>query len=201
VDGDFFGLLGLAHPVAMLLLMLIIFLHSFKGRSRGRNSWSDSLTGFTGNMLDDATVFCTGEELSANSINLRCFPRTLSTASSCSSTILCIAQSDSAVGQTPTFFRRICSFSMLKGAFVELNPDRFCPGDKLGGLLSCPDLIWLLDSALAASEQNLMHLLVGLTSTQKGRESLMVQSIHKIVVLFFLLLNCPLLSEPLRCFR
>jgi hypothetical protein len=39
-----------------------------------------------------------------------------------------------------------------------------------------------------------MHLLVGLTSTQKGRESLMVQSIHKIVILFFLLLNCPLLS-------
>jgi RNase H-like domain found in reverse transcriptase len=62
-------------------------------------------------------------------------------------------------------------------------------------------LIWLSDSILAASEQNLMHLLVGLTSTQKGRESLMVQSIHKIVVLFFLLLNCPLLSEPLRCFR
>jgi hypothetical protein len=33
----------------------------------------------------------------------------------------------------------------------------FCPGDKLGGLLSCPDLIWLLDSILAASEQNLTH--------------------------------------------
>jgi RNase H-like domain found in reverse transcriptase len=31
----------------------------------------------------------------------------------------------------------------------------------------------------------------------KGRESLMVQSIHKIVILFFLLLNCSLLSEPL----
>jgi RNase H-like domain found in reverse transcriptase len=48
---------------------------------------------------------------------------------------------------------------------------------------------------------NPMHLLIGLTSTQKGRESLMVQSIHKIVILFFLLLNCLLLSEPLRCFR
>jgi Integrase zinc binding domain len=36
-----------------------------------------------------------------------------------------------------------------------------------------------------------MHLLIDLTSTQKGRESLMVQSIHKIVVLFFPLLNCP----------
>jgi RNase H-like domain found in reverse transcriptase len=35
---------------------------------------------------------------------------------------------------------------------------------------------WLLDSVLAASEQSLVHLLVGLTSTQKGRESLMVQS-------------------------
>jgi hypothetical protein len=61
----------------------------------------------------------------------------------------------------------------------------FCPGDKLGGLLSCPDLIWLLDSVPATSEQSLTHLLVSLTSTQKGRESLMVQSIHKIVVLFF----------------
>jgi RNase H-like domain found in reverse transcriptase len=48
---------------------------------------------------------------------------------------------------------------------------------------------------------NPTHLLVGLTSTQKERESLMVQSIHKIVVLFFLLLNCLLLSEPLQCFR
>jgi RNase H-like domain found in reverse transcriptase/Reverse transcriptase (RNA-dependent DNA polymerase) len=76
----------------------------------------------------------------------------------------------------------------------------FCPGDKLGGLLSCPDLIWLLDSVLATSEQNLMHLLIGITSTQKGRKSLMVQSIHKIVVLFFLLLNCPLLFELLQCF-
>jgi RNase H-like domain found in reverse transcriptase len=31
----------------------------------------------------------------------------------------------------------------------------------------------------------------------EGEGSLMVQSIHKIVILFFLLLNCPLLSEPL----
>jgi hypothetical protein len=76
----------------------------------------------------------------------------------------------------------------------------FYPGDKLGGLLSCPDLIWLLDSIPVTSEQNPMHLLVDLTSTQKGRKSLMVQSIHKIVVLFLLLLNCPLLSEPLQCF-
>jgi hypothetical protein len=49
-------------------------------------------------------------------------------ASSCSSTILCIAQSGSAVGQTPTFFRSIHSFSMLKGAFVELDPDTDCIG-------------------------------------------------------------------------
>jgi RNase H-like domain found in reverse transcriptase len=35
----------------------------------------------------------------------------------------------------------------------------------------------------------------------KGRENLMLQSIHKIVILFFLLLSCPLLSEPLRCFQ
>jgi RNase H-like domain found in reverse transcriptase len=73
----------------------------------------------------------------------------------------------------------------------------FCPGDKLSGLPSCLDLIWLLDSILAASGQNPTHLLVGLTSTQKERESLMVQSIHKIVVLFLLLLNCLLLSKPL----
>jgi RNase H-like domain found in reverse transcriptase len=65
----------------------------------------------------------------------------------------------------------------------------------------CPDLIWLLDSVPVTSEQNPTHLLVDLTSTQKGRESLMVQSIHKIVILFFLLLSCPLLSELLRCFR
>jgi hypothetical protein len=45
--------------------------------------------------------------------------------------------------------------------------------------------MWLSDFVLATSEQNLMHLLVGLTSTQKERESLMVQSIHKIVILFF----------------
>jgi RNase H-like domain found in reverse transcriptase/Reverse transcriptase (RNA-dependent DNA polymerase) len=51
---------------------------------------------------------------------------------------------------------------------------RFYPGDKLDGLLFCPDLIWLSDSVLAASEQNPMHLLIGLTSTQKGRENLMV---------------------------
>jgi RNase H-like domain found in reverse transcriptase/Reverse transcriptase (RNA-dependent DNA polymerase) len=57
--------------------------------------------------------------------------------------------------------------------------------------------IWLSDSVLAASEQNPMHLLVGLTFTQKERESLMVQSIHKIVVLFFLLLNYLLLSKSL----
>jgi RNase H-like domain found in reverse transcriptase len=55
----------------------------------------------------------------------------------------------------------------------------------------------LSDSVLATSEQNLMHLLVNLTSTQKGRESLMVQLIHKIVILFFPLLNCLLLPEPL----
>jgi hypothetical protein len=77
----------------------------------------------------------------------------------------------------------------------------FCPGDKLGGLLSCPDLIWLLDPVPAALEQSPMHLLVDLTSTQKGRENLMIPSIHKIVILFFLLISCPLLSEPLRCFR
>jgi Integrase zinc binding domain len=54
----------------------------------------------------------------------------------------------------------------------------FCPGDKLGGLLFCLDLIWLLDSVPVASEQNPTHLLVGLTSTQKGREGLMVQSVN-----------------------
>jgi RNase H-like domain found in reverse transcriptase len=54
---------------------------------------------------------------------------------------------------------------------------------------------WLLDSVSAASELNPMHLLIDLTSIQKGRESLMVQLIHKIVVLFFFLLNCPLLSK------
>jgi hypothetical protein len=32
------------------------------------------------------------------------------------------------VGQTPTFFRSIHSFSMLKGAFVELDPDTDCIG-------------------------------------------------------------------------
>jgi hypothetical protein len=32
------------------------------------------------------------------------------------------------VGQTPTFFRSICFFSMLKGAFVELDPDMDCIG-------------------------------------------------------------------------
>jgi hypothetical protein len=77
----------------------------------------------------------------------------------------------------------------------------FYPGDKLGGQHFCPDLIWLSDSVPVALEQNLMHSLVSLTSTQKRRESLMVQSIHKIVVLFFLLLNCPLLSKPLQCLR
>jgi hypothetical protein len=90
--------------------------------------WSKGSTGFTGNVLDDATVFCTGEELLANSINLRCLPRTLSMASSHSSTILCIAQSGSAVGQTPTFFRSIRSFFMSKKAFVELDPDTDCIG-------------------------------------------------------------------------
>jgi hypothetical protein len=47
-------------------------------------------------------------------------------ASSCFSTDLCIARSGSAVGQTPTFFRSIRSFAMLKGAFVELDPDMDC---------------------------------------------------------------------------
>jgi hypothetical protein len=32
------------------------------------------------------------------------------------------------VGQTPTFFRSIHSFSILKGAFVELDPDMDCIG-------------------------------------------------------------------------
>jgi hypothetical protein len=32
------------------------------------------------------------------------------------------------VGQTLTFFRSICSFSILKGVFVELNPDTDCIG-------------------------------------------------------------------------
>jgi hypothetical protein len=32
------------------------------------------------------------------------------------------------VGQTPTFFRSIRFFSMLKGAFVELDPDTDCIG-------------------------------------------------------------------------
>jgi hypothetical protein len=32
------------------------------------------------------------------------------------------------VGRTPTFFRSIHFFSMLKGAFVELNPDMDCIG-------------------------------------------------------------------------
>jgi hypothetical protein len=58
----------------------------------------------------------------------------------------------------------------------------------------------VINSIPAASELNPMHLLIGLTSTQKGRESLMVQSIQKIVILCFLLLNCPLLSELLQCF-
>jgi hypothetical protein len=49
-------------------------------------------------------------------------------ASSCSSTILCIAQSGSAVGRTPTFLRSIGSFSMLKEAFEELDPDTNCIG-------------------------------------------------------------------------
>jgi hypothetical protein len=39
-----------------------------------------------------------------------------------------MAHSGSAVGQTPTFFRSICSFSMLKGAFKELNPVMDCIG-------------------------------------------------------------------------
>jgi RNase H-like domain found in reverse transcriptase len=73
----------------------------------------------------------------------------------------------------------------------------FYPGDKLGGQHFCLALIWSSDSTLAASELNPMHLLISLTSTQKGRESLMVQSIHKIVILFFLLFNCLLLSELL----
>jgi RNase H-like domain found in reverse transcriptase len=70
------------------------------------------------------------------------------------------------------------------------NLEYFCttwifPGDKLSGQHFYLDLIWLLDFALATSELNPMHLLDNLTSTQKGRESLMVQSIHKIIVLFF----------------
>jgi hypothetical protein len=36
VDRVLFGLLGLLCPVVMLLLMLIILLHSFEGRSRGK---------------------------------------------------------------------------------------------------------------------------------------------------------------------
>jgi hypothetical protein len=32
------------------------------------------------------------------------------------------------VGQTPTFFRSVRSFSLLKGAFVELDPDMDCIG-------------------------------------------------------------------------
>jgi hypothetical protein len=92
-----------------------------KAGAGGRESWSKGLTGFSGNVLDNATAFWTGEELLANSINLQCLPRTLFTASSCSSTNLCIAHSGSAVGRTPTF-------SMLKEAFVELNPDTDCIG-------------------------------------------------------------------------
>jgi hypothetical protein len=34
------------------------------------------------------------------------------------------------------------------------NLHRFYPEDKLGGQLSCLDLIWLSDSILATSEQN-----------------------------------------------
>jgi hypothetical protein len=81
-----------------------------------------------GNVLNNATAFCTGEDFLANFINLWCLPKTWSTASSCSSTNLCIARSGSAVGRTPTFFRSICSFSMLKEAFVELDPDMDCIG-------------------------------------------------------------------------
>ena len=50
-------------------------------------------------------------------------------------------------------------------------------------------------------EQNLMLPLDVLTSTQKGKESLMVQFILKIVILFSLLLNCLLLSMQLECFQ
>jgi hypothetical protein len=39
-----------------------------------------------------------------------------------------MARSGSAVGQTPTFFRSIHFFSMLKGAVEELNPDTDCIG-------------------------------------------------------------------------
>jgi hypothetical protein len=39
-----------------------------------------------------------------------------------------MARSGSAVGQTPTFLRSICSFSMLKGAFEELDPVTDCIG-------------------------------------------------------------------------
>jgi hypothetical protein len=125
VDRVLFGLLGLLRPVAMPFLMLFIVLKAGAG---GREFWSEGSTGFSSEMLDDATVFWTGEEFLANSINLWCLPRTRSTASSCSSTNLCIARSGSAVGRTLTFFRSICSFSMLKGAFVELDPDMDCIG-------------------------------------------------------------------------
>jgi hypothetical protein len=99
-----------------------------KAGARRRESWSKGSTGFFGNVLDDATVFCTGGEFLANSINLQCLPRTWFMASSCSSTNLCIAPSGSAVGQTLTFFRSIRSFSMLKRAFEELDPVTDCIG-------------------------------------------------------------------------
>jgi hypothetical protein len=127
VDRVLFGLLGLV----LLRHFFSCSSYSFmvlKAGAGKRESWSDSSTGFSGNVLDNATAFCTGEEFLANSMNLWCLPRTRSTASSCSSTNLCIARSGSAVGQILTFFRSVCSFSMLKGAFVELDSDMDCIG-------------------------------------------------------------------------
>jgi hypothetical protein len=131
--------------LAFLILLQCFFScssYSFidlKAKAGERESWSEGSTGFSGNILDDATVFCTGVELLANSINLQCLHRTLSMASSCFFTNLCIAHSGSAVGQTPTFFRSICSFSMLKGAFVELDPDMDCIGRVMAFEYVIPD--------------------------------------------------------------
>ena len=83
---------------------------------------------------------------------------------------------------------------------ISVQPEYF-PEDKLGGLHFYPDSIWSSDFGPVASEQNPMHSLVDLTSTQKGRESLSVQLIHKIVDLFFPLRSCPRPSELPKCFR
>jgi hypothetical protein len=141
----------------LLQHLFLCSLYSFivlKAGAGKRESWSEGSTGFSGNVLDDATVFCTGGIFLANSMNLRCLPRTQSMASSCSSTNLCMARSGSAVGQTLTFFRSIHSFSMLKGAFVELDPDMDC----IGRVTAFEYVI--LDGQMEAMEMGAVRVLV-----------------------------------------